>query len=81
MPNDQQPMPAPSRLGLTLFAIYVAAYGSFVGIAAFAGSLLQTRPVAGINLAVLAGLGLIAAPLVLAAIYLAWASRDDEAQP
>ncbi len=66
-----------ARLGLWLFAIYLAFYGGFVLISAFATSLLEWTPVAGLNLAVLYGFGLIALALVLALIY-GWMCRPGQ---
>ncbi len=58
-----------ARLGLWLFGIYLLFYGGFVTISAFATSWLEWTPLAGLNLAVLYGLGLIVLALVLALIY------------
>ena len=58
-----------SRYGLWLFLIYVLLYAGFMALAAFAPQQLSRTPVAGINLAVLYGLGLIIAAVVLALIY------------
>jgi uncharacterized membrane protein (DUF485 family) len=57
------------RLGLVLFAVYLALYGGFVGLAAFAPDLMSRTPAAGVNLAIWYGVGLIAAAIVLALIY------------
>lgn len=58
-----------SRYGLVLFAIYLVLYGGFVALAAFAPHQMGERPIGNINLAILYGMSLIAAALVLAAIY------------
>ena len=66
------PDPAPSlhsRSALILFAIYVALYAGFMALNAFAPHLMQQSPFGGVNLAVLYGLGLIVAAVVLALIY------------
>jgi hypothetical protein len=63
-----------ARLGLVLFALYLAAYGAFVFINAFRPAIMDQVPFAGINLAVASGLGLIVGALVLAVLY-AWLCR------
>jgi uncharacterized membrane protein (DUF485 family) len=58
-----------SRIGLTLFCIYLLLYGGFVLLNAYAPDTMELTPVAGINLAILYGFGLIVAALVMALIY------------
>lgn len=58
-----------SRIGLVLFAVYLLLYGGFVFLNAFAADVMETTPIAGVNLAILYGFGLIVAALVLALIY------------
>jgi uncharacterized membrane protein (DUF485 family) len=58
-----------SRLGLMLFAVYLLLYAGFVLISAFATDVMDTIVVAGLNLAIVYGFGLIVAALVLALIY------------
>lgn len=59
-----------------LFWIYVALYGGFMGLVLVRPDLLALRPFAGVNLAILAGLGLILAAFILALIsMLRWARR------
>jgi uncharacterized membrane protein (DUF485 family) len=65
------------RLGLALFAVYLLLYGGFVLLAAFAPDSMETTPVAGVNLAIWYGFGLIAAAFVLALVY-GWACRSDQ---
>jgi uncharacterized membrane protein (DUF485 family) len=60
-----------------LFAVYLALYGGFVLLAAFAPEAMETTPFAGVNLAIWYGFGLIGAALVLALIY-GWARRPGE---
>jgi uncharacterized membrane protein (DUF485 family) len=69
-----------SRIGLVLFTIYLALYGGFVLLNAFRPGAMEVTPWAGINLAVLYGLGLIIAAVVLALIYGIF-SREGEDQP
>jgi len=61
------------RAGLILFLIYLALYGGFVFLNAFATSTMETT-LGGVNLAIWYGFGLIVAALVLALIY-GWLSR------
>jgi uncharacterized membrane protein (DUF485 family) len=63
-----------ARLGLSLFAVYLLAYGAFVMINAFWPDMMDRVMVSGLNLAVVYGLGLIAAAFILALIY-AWLCR------
>ncbi len=64
-----------ARLGLWLFFIYLLFYGGFVLISAFATRWLEWTPLAGLNLAVLSGFGLIILALILALIY-GWLCRS-----
>lgn len=64
-----------SRLGLVLFAIYLAAYGGFMGLSAFAPELMARPAVAGVNLAIAYGLGLILGAVVLAVLYMVLSTR------
>ncbi len=58
-----------ARIGLILFGIYLLLYGGFVFINAFDPETMELTPIAGVNLAILYGFGLIIAALVLALIY------------
>ncbi len=59
------------RLGLWLFASYLALYAAFVYLTCFHHPLMaEGHVIAGVNLAVLCGFGLIAAAVALAIIYL-----------
>ena len=68
MANDESA--TSSRLGLALFWLYVLLYGGFMALVLVRPDLLSWRPFGGINLAIAAGLGLIAAAFVLAVIYM-----------
>ena len=73
----QKPPPRASRIGLALFWVYVALYGGFMALVLVRPDLLALRPFGGVNLAIAAGMGLIAAAFVLAVVYmLARAGRD-----
>jgi uncharacterized membrane protein (DUF485 family) len=65
-----------ARIGLVLFAVYLLLYGGFVLLNAFAPQAMEATPVAGINLAILYGFGLIIAALVLALLY-GWLCTAD----
>jgi len=65
-----------TRLGLVLFAVYCLLYGGFMGLSTFAPDVMRWQPFGGVNLAILYGFGLIAAAMILAAVYLVLARRD-----
>ena len=64
-----------SPIGLKLFLLYLTAYGVFVALNAFWPEVMKTPAVAGVNLAIVYGFGLIVGAFVLALIY-AVASGD-----
>jgi uncharacterized membrane protein (DUF485 family) len=66
------------RLGLVLFVAYVAMYAGFMGLVLAWPAALSWRPVAGVNLAILSGLGLIVAAIVLAVIFMLVGSTEDD---
>ena len=66
-----------ARIGLVLFGVYLLLYGGFVLLSAFSPDTMESTPVAGINLAILYGFGLIAAALILALVY-GWLCRTPE---
>jgi len=68
-----------ARIGLVLFGIYVLLYGGFVMLNAYSPDMMEITPVAGINLAILYGFGLIVAALVLALVY-GWLCRTPESE-
>ncbi|OYP34722.1 DUF485 domain-containing protein [Rhodopirellula sp. MGV] len=67
-----------ARLGLWLFAIYLLLYLGFVLLSAFAASVMERPVLAGLNLAIVYGFGLIIGALVMALIYGAFCKRDTE---
>jgi uncharacterized membrane protein (DUF485 family) len=69
--------PRSSRLGLSLFVIYLTFYGGFVLLNTFSPDTMDHLPWAGINLAVWYGFALIVGAVVLAFIYGIF-SRDAE---
>ena len=58
-----------ARIGLVLFIVYLLLYGGFVFLNAFAPDVMEMIPIAGVNLAILYGFGLIIAAIVLALLY------------
>lgn len=59
-----------ARIGLGLFAAYVLLYAGFMALVLARPDWLSARPVGGVNLAIAYGLGLIAAAVVLAVVYM-----------
>jgi uncharacterized membrane protein (DUF485 family) len=66
---------------LILFAIYLVFYLVFVLINAFAPDLMETSTLAGLNLAIVYGFGLIVAAIVMAMIYGVMCRREPAEQP
>lgn len=58
-----------SSIGLVLFGLYATCYATFVLVNAYAAHLMEWEPIAGLNLALLSGFGLILLALVLALFY------------
>lgn len=75
--NELSPRRFNSRLGLTLFALYLAFYLGFVLISAFAADWMEVTVLGGLNLAIVYGFGLILLALLLALIY-GWGCRSEE---
>jgi uncharacterized membrane protein (DUF485 family) len=79
MPGFDAPPPpsvkeAPSsprqiRFGQVLFVFYLLLYAGFMALNAFDPEAMEQTPWAGVNLAILYGLGLIVVAFVLAVIY------------
>jgi uncharacterized membrane protein (DUF485 family) len=66
-----------SRIGLVLFFIYLAIYAGFVLLAAFSPATMQRTPLAGVNVAIWYGFGLIAGAFVMALLY-GWLCRVEQ---
>jgi uncharacterized membrane protein (DUF485 family) len=64
-----------ARYGLALFSIYLALYLGFILLNVLDPAVMETTPIAGLNLAIVYGFVLIAAALTLALVY-AWLCRD-----
>ncbi|QDV44108.1 hypothetical protein Enr13x_39700 [Stieleria neptunia] len=58
-----------ARLGLWLFAVYLVLYLGFVFLSAFAADVMERPVLAGLNLAIVYGFGLIVGALVMALLY------------
>ena len=67
---------ANARAGLALFFVYLAFYAGFMGLAAFAPRSMGVPVLAGVNLAIVYGMGLIGGALVVAAIYMWLCGRN-----
>jgi uncharacterized membrane protein (DUF485 family) len=86
-PDRHAPQPADahdrraSRIGLMLFAVYCLAYGGFMGLSAFAPSVVSALALPGITVAVVYGFGLIIGAFILAVVYLVLARGDAGNQP
>jgi uncharacterized membrane protein (DUF485 family) len=59
-----------TKIGLILFACYVALYAGFMALSAFQPAVMSRPVLAGANLAVVYGFVLILAALVLALLYM-----------
>jgi uncharacterized membrane protein (DUF485 family) len=59
-----------ARNGLILFAVYVVLYVGFMLLNAFAHERMRKPFLAGVNLAIVYGMALIAAALILALAYM-----------
>jgi len=59
-----------------LFFLYLAFYGGFMGLAAFAPQSMGRPVLWGVNLAITYGLALIFGALVVAAVYMAACARN-----
>jgi uncharacterized membrane protein (DUF485 family) len=68
-----------TRIGLSLFAVYLLLYAGFVFLAAFSPDVMELTPLAGVNLAIWYGFGLIIAAIALALVY-GWACRECSAK-
>jgi len=69
-----------ARYGRILFLLYLVLYVGFVWLNAFEPEVMGKTPLAGINLAVLYGLALIAIAFILALLY-DWLCREPVETP
>ena len=58
-----------TRLGLVLFVFYLLLYGGFVLLNTFSPDTMEATPIAGVNVAILYGFGLIISAFVLSLVY------------
>jgi len=65
-----------ARAGLVLFFIYLAFYAGFMGLATFAPQAMGRPALAGVNVAITYGMGLIVGAFVVAAIYMVICGRN-----
>jgi uncharacterized membrane protein (DUF485 family) len=72
--EGERASPRNTRYGLVLFAVYLLLYGGFMLLNVFAPAVMAVVLLAGVNVAVLYGIGLIVAALVLALVY-GWLCR------
>ena len=68
-----------AAIGIVLFIVYLVLYGGFVLLNAFAPQVMEVTPIAGINLAILYGFGLIFAAFALAILYGVLCGRNEAA--
>jgi uncharacterized membrane protein (DUF485 family) len=76
-PEDEIGARRRARWGLVLFFLYLALYGGFMGLSAFAPATMRSTPFGGVTLAVSYGFGLIVAALGLALLY-GWLCRTGQ---
>lgn len=69
-----------ARYGLILFILYLALYVGFMLLNVYDPAIMETTPVAGLNLAIVYGFVLIAAAFALALVY-AWLCRERQRPP
>ena len=67
-----------SKLGVWLFFIYFICYSGFVAIGVFSYELLSTTVFAGLNLAVVYGMGLILFAVILGIIYNYYCTKYED---
>lgn len=79
-PEDEVGAGRRARWGLVLFFLYLALYGGFMGLSAFAPATMRSTPFGGVTLAVSYGFGLIVAALGLALLY-GWLCRTGQPSP
>ena len=69
-----------ARIGLVLFVVYLLLYGGFVFLNAFSPATMEQLPLAGVNLAIIYGFGLIIAAIVLALVYGAICGSENSSE-
>ena len=66
---------ANARAGMRLFSVYLTLYAGFMGLSAFAPGFMAREMLGGVNLAIVYGMALIAAAVVLAFVYMGLCRR------
>ncbi len=69
---------ANARAGMWLFCVYLTLYAGFMGLSAFAPGFMAREALGGVNLAILYGMALIAAAVVLAFLYMGLCRRISD---
>ena len=69
---------ANARAGMSLFGVYLTLYAGFMGLSAFAPGFMAREMLGGVNLAILYGMALIAAAVVLAFLYMGLCRRISD---
>jgi len=69
---------ANARAGMWLFGVYLTLYAGFMGLSAFAPGFMALETLGGVNLAIIYGMGLIAAAVVLAFVYMGLCRRISD---
>jgi uncharacterized membrane protein (DUF485 family) len=64
-----------TRNATILFLIYLALYAGFMGLASYAPKSMGVKVLAGVNLAIVYGMGLIIVAVLLAMVYMWLCSR------
>ena len=67
-----------AKLGIKLFWLYCLFYVVFVGIAVFATETMKTPVLAGTNLAIIYGMGLILLAIILGLVYNHVCTRKED---
>ena len=67
-----------ARLGLVLFFVYFSMYALFVGLIVYDYRIMARPVLAGVNLAIVYGMGLILSAIVLAVVYAMLCRRENE---
>lgn len=66
-----------ARIGLRLFALYVALYAGFMWLSAFRPGVMGRPALGGLNVAIVYGFGLILAAFLLAILYMWLCGRHE----
>ena len=69
-----------AKLGLALFVFYSLFYGGFMFLNAFSPTTMEQTPIAGVNLAILYGFGLILGAFLISLVY-GFMCRDEDDVP